>query len=91
MANKYECAVLSAAAYDNSRNSNNQLKLSGVLGWVKLDDTMNDMMPGQTRGGFSATAYQKGNEIVIAYKGTDFLLETNKSATLQDLGNDLGV
>ena len=65
MADKFECAVLSAAVYDNSRNLNNKLLPSGLLDW-RILIPLSDMIPGQTRGGFSATAYQNGNEIIFA-------------------------
>ena len=63
MATLPEYAILSAEAYNNSRKGANVL--TPLQGWTEIPG-LSDMSPTTSQGGFSATAYQKGYEIVIA-------------------------
>jgi len=64
MADRLDYALLSDHVYARSRA--NIINLDGS-GWVELTKWRKD----DTKTGFSAAAYQKGNEIVIAFAGTD--------------------
>lgn len=63
-------AALANASYRDTRNE--QLNLPIIPpGWTQLDRTMFGLPPGPSPSGFSAEVFQKGNEIVIAYQGTN--------------------
>lgn len=65
MAFDYEYALLSGAAYFSQRHANN--RIPAPQGWDRLPDGY-DYDP---TSGFEAVAYRKGDEIVIAFAGTD--------------------
>jgi len=65
MITKNDYAALSALVYNNARDKINQLEIPMVSGW-SLAAT-----PTSPSGGFTAEAYRNGNDIVIAFKGTD--------------------
>jgi hypothetical protein len=89
MANIQEYAILSASVYNDARGDANTLDISS-LNWKEIgsiSDTSSDVMS----VGLSIAAYQKGNEIVIACKGTDFLIGTNTPQTVSDLLTDISL
>jgi hypothetical protein len=89
MANIQEYAILSASVYNDARGDANTLDISS-LNWKEIgsiSDTLSDVRS----VGLSIAAYQKGNEIVIACKGTDFLIGTNTPQTVSDLLTDISL
>lgn len=89
MASEQEYAILAAAVYNDARDEINTLDVSGT-GWELLDfksDTDGNLLA----SGLSINAYKKGDEIVIAVKGTDFLLGSNNLQTAKDLITDVGL
>ena len=63
MADTSDLAVLAASAYYTQRNDANRIYVPST--WSLLDRTHDQS------SGFEAVAYRKGNEIVIAFAGTD--------------------
>jgi hypothetical protein len=63
----YEYALISGAAYFSQRQANNRIPVPEGEGWEKLPDGYDY----NESSGFEAVAYRKGNEIVIAFAGTD--------------------
>jgi hypothetical protein len=89
MITKQEYALLSAAVYNDARGDFNKLNVV-PLGWTILSGE-GGSTGGVFSSGLSINAYKKGNEIVVACKGTDFLLGTNKPQTYSDLIADFGL
>jgi hypothetical protein len=89
MITKQEYSLMSADAYNDARGVANQLDLV-PLGWNILKKE-GGSTGGVFSSGLSIIAYKKGNEIVIACKGTDFLLGTNNPQTYSDLIADFGL
>ena len=58
-------SILSAIAYNLIRSNENQIELP--LGWVPIFPLSDPNGP----SGFSASAFQNGNNIVISFEGTD--------------------
>lgn len=79
---KEDYAFLSAFVYNNKRGLRNIIEL--IPSWTDLGNNSN-----LSDSGFTAQAFRNGNEIVIAFKGTDFLIGTDNAETLADLRNDL--
>ncbi len=90
MATLEEYAVLSAVVYQDARGPYNVNPLPP--GWVEIAYSPN-MENNPFTDGFSAGAYQnlETGEIVIAFKGTDFLVGVNNGQTAADLVADLGL
>jgi len=65
MIDKLDYAALSALVYNNARDKLNQLTDPTVEGWSSI------ATPTNPSGSFTAEAYRNGNDIVIAFKGTD--------------------
>ncbi len=84
MASVQDYAVLSAYVYNDARGDVNQISISSD--WQPIGDGISN-----NPSGFSANAFQNGNEIVIAFKGTDFLLGTNNGQTAADLSTDVAL
>jgi hypothetical protein len=65
-----EYALLAGRAYQDSREPENRIPEPD--GWVRLEpkDTLGHTR--NTKSGFAAVAFRKGNEIVISYAGTTF-------------------
>ena len=100
MATTNEYAAFSAYVYNDQRgggvseNANNKLPVPP--GWKELSDL--GFAPGDTLNewnpvSFTAGAYlnEATGEIVIAYKGTDFLLDDRIYNTIADLVTDVGM
>lgn len=89
MATTQEYSLLAAAVYNDARGEPNKLDTT-PLGWTSIASD-----GGSTGGvlstGLSINAYQKGSEIVIACKGTDFLVGSNNSQTASDLIADVAL
>jgi len=91
MADKFDYALLSGAAYP--RTDANKIKLNDPYsGW---DSDWKELPELQVPGddpitGFSAGVYQKGNEIVIAFTGTDEKLWTDFTVANIPAGLGLG-
>ncbi|MCB5184520.1 hypothetical protein LG201_04815 [Methylobacillus gramineus] len=81
-------AILAAHVYNDARGPLNLLDVGG-LGWVKLPESVSNMESDPLSNGFSASAYQKGDQIVIAFKGTDFLIGVNNGQTVSDISTDI--
>lgn len=81
-------AILAAHVYNDARGPLNLLDVDG-LGWVKLPESVSNMESDPLSNGFSASAYQKGDQIVIAFKGTDFLIGINNGQTVSDISTDI--
>ena len=86
MATREEYAALSARVYRDARGRTNTNPLPP--GWNEIAYT-SDLGNGPSTNGFSGGAYQKGNEIVIAVKGTDFGSRTK--AMIEDLLSDISL
>ena len=65
MITKLDYAALSALVYNNARGDINYFPVPTVEGWSSI------AAPTNPTGGFTAEAYKNGNDIVIAFKGTD--------------------
>jgi RTX calcium-binding nonapeptide repeat (4 copies)/Lipase (class 3) len=89
MITKQEYSLMAAAAYNDARGLLNQLDIA-PLGWVKIASD-GGSTGGILSSGLTVNAYQKGNEIVIACKGTDFLVDSNNSQTASDLIADIAL
>jgi len=101
MATIQELAAFSAAVYNDQRGGGNDSLINTVgvpPGWESLErlgftagDNLNALNPFSFTGGAYLNAAT--GEIVIAYKGTDFLLEFAGRAwnTVGDLAADLGL
>jgi putative lipase involved disintegration of autophagic bodies len=63
MVTKEEYAILSAAAYQRDPRLQNNIQLPP--GWVQVDRKDNNA------DGYSYAVFKKGNEVVIAFAGTD--------------------
>ena len=72
MADRYDYALLSGWAY--YRTPINQFE-NGTLGWTEVARFPGGDIPDDPATGFSAAAYKKGNEIVIAFAGTNELIK----------------
>jgi len=79
---KEDYAFLSAFIYNNKRGTSNTI--DSLPTWKMLGSGSP-----LSNSGFTAQAFRNGNEIVIAFKGTDFLIGTDNAETLADLRNDL--
>ncbi len=86
MATLQEYAILSAAVYQDVRGTDNRTPLPP--NWSSIDYVSN-ITNGVLADGLSAGAFRKGNEIVITFKGTDFLRGSNNGQTISDLLSDL--
>lgn len=75
-------AVLSAVVYTDVRQGDNIVPLPTAEGWSQIDYSSN--VGGL---GFTAGAYRKGNDIVIAFKGTD--TDTILNGTTDWLGGNI--
>jgi len=73
-----EYALLAGRAYERSRKPEN--RIPEPAGWTQLtpEDPLGHTV--NTASGFEAVAFQKGNEIVISYAGTDFTEGADKMA-----------
>ncbi|SDY89523.1 Ca2+-binding protein, RTX toxin-related [Collimonas sp. OK242] len=87
-------AILSAAAYNDNRGVPNQIVDSSLPpGWTPVtnvpapSDTSNNGLS----SGFSASSYQNGGDIIIAFEGTDFLIGSNNGQTAADALADIGL
>ena len=102
MANTNEYAALAAHVYNNQRGGGGGRVTENILdlplGWVNVTqlgftvgDTLNAINPFSFTGG--AYLNQATGEIVVAYKGTDFLVEFEGRAwnTVADLMTDVGL
>lgn len=76
MVTQLDYAALSALVYNDARNPFNKLANPTVEGWSSI------ATPTSPTGGFTAEAYRNGNDIVIAFKGTD-------TANLYDFALDM--
>jgi hypothetical protein len=65
MTQDYEYALLSGSAYVSQRHQDNRMPTP--MGW----DPAPNGHAFDLSSGFEAVAYKKGNEVVIAYAGTD--------------------
>ena len=65
-----EFAGLANAAYRDVRDRTDNVPII-PSGWTRLDRTQFGLSAGPSASGFSAEVFQKGNEIVIAYQGTN--------------------
>jgi len=88
MVTKQEYAVLAATAYNDLRGTGNRVEILPP-GWAQIADQSST--GGPLESGLSIKAFQKGNEIVIACKGTDFLFGTNTGQSVSDIIADLGL
>jgi hypothetical protein len=71
MTNAVEYAMMAGRVYQSTRTPKNYLPDLSSLGWSEYAhaaDLSNPAFP--TTGGFEATSFQRGNEIVISYAGT---------------------
>jgi Lipase (class 3)/RTX calcium-binding nonapeptide repeat (4 copies) len=89
MVTKEEYSLLAAAVYNDARGKSNQLDIT-PLGWSVISHE-GGADGGILSSGLSINAYQKGSEIVISCKGTDFLIGSNNSQTASDLLADVGL
>lgn len=89
MIDEKEYSVLAAAVYNDARGDLNFVDVTPI-GWTAIA-SQSDTTGGLLSSGLSINAYKKGTEIVIACKGTDFLLGTNNSQTANDIAADLGL
>jgi trimeric autotransporter adhesin len=89
MATLAEYSLMAAAVYNDARGKSNQLDIT-PLGWTAIA-AQSDTTGGVLSSGLSIIAYAKGSEIVIACKGTDFLIGSNNSQTASDLIADLAL
>ena len=89
MATRDEYLVFAAAAYNDARKKPNQIDTPN--GWTPIPgpSDVNSGALALLSSGLSATAFRNDStgEIVIAYKGTDFLL-SNLGQTINDLLTD---
>ncbi|PKL24390.1 MAG: hypothetical protein CVV46_16940 [Spirochaetae bacterium HGW-Spirochaetae-2] len=81
-------ALLAAEVYNDARGDVNTVNIA-TTGWVKLPESVSNMENDPLSNGFSASAYQKGDQIVIAFKGTDFLIGVNNGQTASDISTDM--
>lgn len=81
-------ALLAVEVYNDARGDVNTLNIA-TTGWVKLPESVSNMESDPLSNGFSASAYQKGDQIVIAFKGTDFLIGVNNGQTVSDISTDI--
>src|SRR3569833_3160851 len=81
-----EYSVLAAAEYNDARGGANQINYL-PLGFSKIDGISDVDNP---VSGLSIDAYQRGSDIVIDVKGTDFLL-SQLGRTGSDLAADIGL
>ena len=92
MTTKTEYAILAAQVYADARGDDNKSPIPP--GWEKIANP-SDMSHNPFSGGFTAAAYKRGAEIVIAFKGTDFLIgsdaQSNNGQTFSDLLTDAGL
>lgn len=90
MATRDEYLVFAAAAYNDARQEANQINPDGWTAIAKTSDTSSGVQAVLLSSGLSATAFRNDatGEIVIAYKGTDFL-PSNLVQTVSDLLADL--
>ena len=72
MAGKLDYALLSGWAYFRTRENRFE---DGTQGWTELQRVPGNNIPDDPTTGFSAAAYKNGNEIVIAFAGTNELLK----------------
>ncbi len=77
MATTLDCAALSTLVYNDVRGIDNRLVLPA--GWTEILSDTGSL-------GFTAGAYKNGDEIVIAFKGTDTIL---KNATVDWLAGNI--
>lgn len=102
MADTNEYAALAAHVYNNQRGGGGGRATENILdlpsGWVNatqvgfaIGDSLNAINPFSFTGG--AYLNQATGEIVVAYKGTDFLVEFSGRAwdTVADLLTDAGL
>ena len=103
MVSNIEYAALAAQVYNDQRGGGVAIgdanKLGIPAGWLQLStstgftvgDSLNAINPFSFTGG--AYLNQATGEIVVAYKGTDFLLEFSDRAwnTVADLLTDVGL
>ncbi|MDO8943899.1 MAG: hypothetical protein Q7U75_11995, partial [Desulfobacterales bacterium] len=61
-------AVLSATVYNKVRGDKNQLPVPA--NWTEVDNDLNHPITG-----FAASAYRNGNDVVIAFRGTENLMD----------------
>ena len=93
MATEKDYAILSAYVYNDARGPKNRITLPSI--WAKLPISASDTTSGFAAlftGGFSAGAFRNKatGEIVVAYKGTDFLND-NIGQTINELLTDLTI
>ena len=88
MATLKEYAIFSAFVYNNARGAGNTLP--PLQGWAEIPGP-SDMNPRDSKNGFTAMAFKKGDEIVIAFKGTDFLLGNNNPEFIRDWTANIGL
>lgn len=81
-------ALLAAEVYNDARGDVNTVNIA-TTGWVKLPESVSNVENDLLSNGFSASAYQKGDQIVIAFKGTDFLIGVNNGQTASDISTDI--
>ena len=93
MATEKDYAVLSAYVYNDARGEGNDVILPST--WDELPISASDTTSGFAAlftGGFSAGAFRNKatGEIVVVYKGTDFLND-NIGQTINELLTDLTI
>src|SRR3954465_7338895 len=88
MATQDVYAALSARAYYDARGPLNQNPLP--RNWFQLSYE-SEIVNGVPAAGLTIGAFSDGNEIVIAIKGTDFLIGSNTGATVGDFLADAGL
>lgn len=82
-----ECALLSDASYRDVRGDENIPFIP--LGWEALNRAAFGLGPVPGDGGFSAEIYRKGDEIVIAFQGTN--PDPFSADGIKDWGNNFGL
>ena len=63
-----ECAIMAGRAYQSNRRILNWFP-AGINDWSEYFHVPSETYP--TSSGFEAVSFQKGNEIVISFAGTD--------------------
>lgn len=82
MPSMLDYAVLSSLVYNDVRQGDNDVAFPEIEGWSQIDYSSN--VDGL---GFTAGAYRKGDDVVIAFKGTD--TDTILNGTTDWLGGNI--
>ncbi len=87
-------AILSDVAYNANRGNLNQITNLAATGFIQVN-TLPNTSSNPLSSGFSATAFvdQSGDNVVIAFEGTDLLLGANANVgqSLADFSADIGL